>query len=216
MSICLARIGEHAVPFPPLHHERPNVLGGDEPAEKCNGLINRTETGQQSGGAFAQLTRRDPLASRENIFTAGGGFETAASISRSRPSSATSIPIAASPASTRSATASAAARSTASLTTHASISTAPSRRGASSRPIRCQLARACTCRSPGATTTQRSTIGIAFNQAAVPDLSMAITASAASTRPPASPSISLDPSTCMRATTKGAAPRHPSARLRRS
>jgi outer membrane receptor protein involved in Fe transport len=53
-----------------------NVLGGDEPAEKCNGLINRTETGQQSGGAFAQLTRRDPLASRENIFTAGGGFET--------------------------------------------------------------------------------------------------------------------------------------------
>ena len=53
-----------------------NVMLNDEPAEKCNGLINRTETGQQSGGAFAQVTRRDPLASRENIFTAGGGFET--------------------------------------------------------------------------------------------------------------------------------------------
>ncbi len=52
-----------------------NVLANDEPAEKCNGLINRTQAGQQSGGAFAQLTRRDPLASRENIFTAGGGFE---------------------------------------------------------------------------------------------------------------------------------------------
>jgi outer membrane receptor protein involved in Fe transport len=53
-----------------------NVLAGDEPAEKCNGLINRSETGQQSGGAYGQLTRRDAIGSRQNIFTAGGGFET--------------------------------------------------------------------------------------------------------------------------------------------
>ena len=33
-----------------------NVLLNDEPAEKCNGLINRTETSQHNGGAFAQLT----------------------------------------------------------------------------------------------------------------------------------------------------------------
>ena len=41
-----------------------NVLLNDEPAEKCNGLINRTETSQQNGGAFAQLTLRERRRAR--------------------------------------------------------------------------------------------------------------------------------------------------------
>ncbi len=61
-------------PFPSLRCIA-NVLLEDEPAEKCNGLINRTSTGQRSGGAFVQLTRRGTIASRENIFTAGAGFD---------------------------------------------------------------------------------------------------------------------------------------------
>ncbi len=36
-----------------------NVLLNDEPAEKCNGLINRTRTEQDNAGAAGQLTRRD-------------------------------------------------------------------------------------------------------------------------------------------------------------
>jgi outer membrane receptor protein involved in Fe transport len=52
-----------------------NVLLNDEPAEKCNGLINRTDTSQHNGGAFGQLTRRDTFARGSNQFTAGGGYD---------------------------------------------------------------------------------------------------------------------------------------------
>lgn len=36
-----------------------NVLRKDEPAEKCNGLLNRSDTTQHNAGASGQLTRRD-------------------------------------------------------------------------------------------------------------------------------------------------------------
>ncbi|HKT79719.1 MAG TPA: TonB-dependent receptor [Vicinamibacterales bacterium] len=52
-----------------------NALLEDEPAEKCNGLVNRSQTSQHSGGGFGQLTRRDALAGGRNQFTAGGGYE---------------------------------------------------------------------------------------------------------------------------------------------
>ena len=52
-------------PFPSLRCIA-NVLVGDEPAEKCNGLINRGDSRQQSGGASAQLSRRDAWRSRDN------------------------------------------------------------------------------------------------------------------------------------------------------
>src|SRR5688572_10659391 len=52
-----------------------NVLLQDEPAEKCNGLINTSDTSQHNGGAFAQLTRRDAFARGGNQFTAGGGYD---------------------------------------------------------------------------------------------------------------------------------------------
>ena len=51
------------------------VLLADEPAEKCNGLVNRTDTLQHNGGASGQLTRRDTLAGHANQFTAGGGYD---------------------------------------------------------------------------------------------------------------------------------------------
>ena len=52
-----------------------NVLLNDEPAEKCNGLINRTETSQQNGGAFAQLTLGSDVARGRNQFMAGAGYD---------------------------------------------------------------------------------------------------------------------------------------------
>ncbi len=52
-----------------------NVLLNDEPAEKCNGLINRTETAQRNGGVFAQLTFRNELTRGRNQFMAGGGYD---------------------------------------------------------------------------------------------------------------------------------------------
>lgn len=61
-------------PFPSLRCIG-NVLLNDEPAEKCNGLINRTTLNQRSGGLFAQVTRRTTLAGRANVLSAGGGFE---------------------------------------------------------------------------------------------------------------------------------------------
>ncbi len=61
-------------PFPSLRCIA-NVLLGDEPAEKCNGSINRTRTAQQSGGGSAQVTRRDPVRRAENTFTVGASFD---------------------------------------------------------------------------------------------------------------------------------------------
>jgi outer membrane receptor protein involved in Fe transport len=52
-----------------------NVLLGDEPAELCNGLINRSELSQRNGGAFGQATLRHAFASGANQFTAGGGYD---------------------------------------------------------------------------------------------------------------------------------------------
>ena len=61
-------------PFPYLRCVA-NVLLVDEPSEKCNGLINRSETDQQNGGFSAQITRRDFGQTRRNQFTAGGAFD---------------------------------------------------------------------------------------------------------------------------------------------
>src|SRR5262249_43698613 len=52
-----------------------NVFLNDEPAEKCNGLLNRTETSQHSAGAFGQMMVRQSLARGSNQFTAGGGYD---------------------------------------------------------------------------------------------------------------------------------------------
>ncbi|MDR1990793.1 MAG: TonB-dependent receptor [Acidobacteriaceae bacterium] len=52
-----------------------NVLLNDEPGEKCNGLLTRSETSQQTGGAFGQVTLRHAFAGGANQFTAGGGYE---------------------------------------------------------------------------------------------------------------------------------------------
>ena len=46
-----------------------------EPAEKCNGLLNRTHTAQHNAGASGQLTRFDSIAGRRNQFTAGAAFD---------------------------------------------------------------------------------------------------------------------------------------------
>jgi outer membrane receptor protein involved in Fe transport len=61
-------------PFPSLRCIA-NVLLNDEPAETCNGLINRGRVEQRNGGASAQVTRRDLFAERENVFTAGVAFD---------------------------------------------------------------------------------------------------------------------------------------------
>ncbi len=52
-----------------------NGLLQDEPAEMCNGLINRSETAQHNGGAFGQLMMRHLFSNGENQFTAGGGYD---------------------------------------------------------------------------------------------------------------------------------------------
>jgi outer membrane receptor protein involved in Fe transport len=52
-----------------------NVLLNGEPAEKCNGLINRTRTGQHNAGAAGQLTLLDSFDRGGNQFTAGGAYD---------------------------------------------------------------------------------------------------------------------------------------------
>ena len=83
-----------------------NGLLGDEPGEKCNGLINRSETSQHNGGGFGQLTmrhsferRRQPVHGRRRL------RPQPRRLSRSQPSSGISIRIAVSRASTPSETA---------------------------------------------------------------------------------------------------------------
>lgn len=51
------------------------VLLVDEPGEKCNGLVNRTDTRQHNAGASGQLTRRDSLDGHANQLTAGGAYD---------------------------------------------------------------------------------------------------------------------------------------------
>ena len=52
-----------------------DALIGDEPANKCNGVINRTRTGQHNGGGSGQLTRHDSSGQRTNQFTVGGAYD---------------------------------------------------------------------------------------------------------------------------------------------
>jgi outer membrane receptor protein involved in Fe transport len=52
-----------------------NVLLNDEPAEKCNGLINRGDIGQHIGGFQGQVSGRGNVGSRTHLFTAGAAFE---------------------------------------------------------------------------------------------------------------------------------------------
>ena len=47
----------------------------DEPAEKCNGLVNRSHTGQHSVGFSAQAAWFRSWGSRRNQFTAGTAFD---------------------------------------------------------------------------------------------------------------------------------------------
>jgi outer membrane receptor protein involved in Fe transport len=51
------------------------VLLNDEPAEKCNGLINRGDLSQHNGGVFGQMTMRRAPGGRTNLFTAGAGYD---------------------------------------------------------------------------------------------------------------------------------------------
>lgn len=51
------------------------VLQNDEPGEKCNGLINRSQTSQYNFGAAGQINWTGALAGHRNQFTAGGAFD---------------------------------------------------------------------------------------------------------------------------------------------
>ncbi len=51
------------------------VLLKDEPGEKCNGLINRTQTAQQNDGLSAQMTWLGSLAGMRHQFVTGAGFD---------------------------------------------------------------------------------------------------------------------------------------------
>jgi outer membrane receptor protein involved in Fe transport len=46
-----------------------------EATEKCNGMINRTSTNQESVGAFAQVSVNNTLFNRPNTTLVGGGYE---------------------------------------------------------------------------------------------------------------------------------------------
>jgi outer membrane receptor protein involved in Fe transport len=52
-----------------------SVLLGDEPAEKCNGLLNRTESRQRQFGLGAQAALGGSLAGRPNQFTFGAAYD---------------------------------------------------------------------------------------------------------------------------------------------
>jgi outer membrane receptor protein involved in Fe transport len=68
--------GENAsnTPFP-FWRCLANGLRNDEPAEKCTGLINRSETSQDNAGGFGQLTMRHAFTGGSSQFTAGGGYD---------------------------------------------------------------------------------------------------------------------------------------------
>ncbi|MEP7310172.1 MAG: TonB-dependent receptor [Acidobacteriota bacterium] len=51
-----------------------NVLLRDEPGEKCNGLLNRTDSVQHNYGASGQVTFRDWLTPG-NVMTVGAGYD---------------------------------------------------------------------------------------------------------------------------------------------
>jgi outer membrane receptor protein involved in Fe transport len=55
-----------------------NALLGDEPAAKCNGLLNRTRTAQQNGGASVQATRIGGVGAGHHQLTVGGAVDRSA------------------------------------------------------------------------------------------------------------------------------------------
>ncbi len=61
-------------PFPYLRCIA-QALQNDEPGEKCNGLINRTVSNQQSEGLAGQLSWTAPLAGRANLLVAGASWD---------------------------------------------------------------------------------------------------------------------------------------------
>ncbi|OWW20228.1 TonB-dependent receptor [Noviherbaspirillum denitrificans] len=50
------------------------ALRADEPAEKCNGLINRSQTGQSAYGLAGQVALDGSIAGKRNQFTAGAAY----------------------------------------------------------------------------------------------------------------------------------------------
>ncbi len=52
-----------------------NVLLDDEPAEKCNGVLNRTNTRQQNYGVSGQVTLSGKLAGQNNQFILGAAYD---------------------------------------------------------------------------------------------------------------------------------------------
>jgi hypothetical protein len=52
-----------------------NVLLNDEPAEKCNGLINRSRLSQRNFGVSGQFTLYGSMGRSQNQFTAGAAFD---------------------------------------------------------------------------------------------------------------------------------------------
>jgi outer membrane receptor protein involved in Fe transport len=52
-----------------------NVLLGDEPAEKCNGLLNRTDSRQHNYGLSAQATLSGKPGGHANQFTVGAAYD---------------------------------------------------------------------------------------------------------------------------------------------
>lgn len=52
-----------------------NVLRNDEPAEKCNGLLNRTQSTQSNYGVDGQFTASGKLWRQKNQFTGGAAFD---------------------------------------------------------------------------------------------------------------------------------------------
>lgn len=52
-----------------------NVLLEDEPAEKCNGLLNRTDSWQHNYGLSGQATLSGRVNGRPNQFTLGAGYD---------------------------------------------------------------------------------------------------------------------------------------------
>lgn len=68
--------GENAANTPfPYWRCIANALLGEEPNEKCNGLIGRTRTRQQNDGLSGQLTFSGALAGRDNRLTIGAAYD---------------------------------------------------------------------------------------------------------------------------------------------
>lgn len=55
-----------------------NVLLNDEPAETCNGLLNRSRTSQHNGGVSGQVTHKRPVGEGTNRLTVGVAFDASA------------------------------------------------------------------------------------------------------------------------------------------